>query len=144
MYPHTVTLYYISEDPTTFEVKNHITVLRGVLFAASKAANVRASGFEGADSVSLYIPFSVTAEDGMTGVEKTYVGAKAYADAADKDGLWTLDIGNNCFFVKGEVIEPNMTFQTINANYDDVHRVTKVDMFDFGSESMRLWEVGGA
>lgn len=142
--PHTVTLYYITEDPVTFTTTNHITVLRGVFMEASKAANVKATGLEGADSVNLYIPFSVEAFDGMTGTERKYIGPKAYADADNKDSYWTIDVDINCFFVKGEIIEPTMNFQTINTNYDDVHRVTKVDMFDFGSEDMRHWEVGGA
>lgn len=145
MWPHTVTLYYVTEDPVTFEPANHITILRGVLMAASKAANVRTSGFEGADAVALYIPFSVEAIDGITGEKKSYIGTNAYEDAEDKSAYWTLAVsGNKCFFVKGEVVEPEKSFSTINANYDNVHRVTKVDMFDFGAERMQLWEVGGA
>lgn len=60
MFPHTVTIYNVSQetDPATFKdvEKTYITVLRGVLLEASKAANVRQSGLEGADAVNLYIP----------------------------------------------------------------------------------------
>lgn len=139
--PHTVTVYSPVEDPVTFEVTQHITVLRGVLMDASKASNVRTSGLEGADSVNLFIPFSVKAADGVSLMDKTYVNPKEFESAADKNGLWTLRIGD--FFVKGEVVEDN-DFQYINANYDDVYRITKVDKKDFGSESMLHWEVGGA
>lgn len=139
--PHTVTVYSPVEDPVTFEVSNYITVLRGVLMDASKASNVRASGLEGADSVNLFIPFSVRATDGVSLMDKTYVDSKEFASAADKSNLWTLRIGD--FFVKGEVVE-DKDFQYINANYDDVYRITKVDKKDFGSESMRHYEVGGA
>ncbi len=133
--PHTLTLYSTIEDPVTFEETRFITVLRGVLLDASKASNVRTSGLEGADSVNLFIPFSVDASG------KTYVDPKEFEKAADKSVLWTLRIGD--FFVKGEVVE-DKDFQYLNLNYDYVYRITKVDKKDFGSESMRHWEVGGA
>lgn len=139
--PHTVTVYSPVEDPVTFEVTQHITVLRGVFMDAAKAANVRASGLEGADSVNLFVPLSVGATDGVSLLDKRYVDPKEFETAQDKSGLWTLRIGD--FFVKGEVVEEN-DFQYINANYDDVYRITKVDKKDFGSESMLHFEVGGA
>lgn len=142
--PHTVTLYYVTEDKVTFETTNHITILEGVFLDSAKAANVRASGLENADSVNLFIPFGVKATDGITGASKVFLPSKQYEAEENKYNYWTLDVGNNCFFAKGVVVEPTQNFQYINANYDDVHRVTKVDMKDFGSEHMRHWEVGGA
>lgn len=134
--PHTITVYSSIEDQVSFEVTRHITVLRGVFMDSAKAANVRTSGLEGADSVNLFIPFDVSASDG-----KRYVDPKEFESAANKDKLWTLRVGD--FFVKGEVVE-DRDFQYINLNYDDVYRITKVDKKDFGSEAMRHWEVGGA
>ena len=71
--PHTVTIYNVTQetDQTTFKdvQKSYITVLRGVMLQASKAANVRQSGLEGADAVNLYIPFSTPAVDGVTRCE---------------------------------------------------------------------------
>lgn len=139
--PHTVTVYSTVEDPVTFEETRYITVLRGVFMDASKASNVRASGLEGADSVNLFIPFSVRATDGVSLLDKTYVDPKEFEKAADKSGLWTLRIGD--FFVKGEVVE-DKDFQYINLNYDDVYRITKVDKKDFGSARMQHFQVGGA
>lgn len=139
--PHTVTVYSTIEDPVTFEETRFITVLRGVFMDATKASNVRSSGLEGADSVNLFVPFSVRATDGVSLLDKVYVDPKEFESATDKSGLWTLRIGD--FFVKGEVVV-DKDFQHINLNYDDVYRITKVDKKDFGSESMRHWEVGGA
>lgn len=139
--PHTVTVYSAIEDHVTFEVTRHITVLHEVFMDAAKAANVRSSGLEGADSVNLFIPFSVSATDGRSLLDKVYVDPKVFEAAEDKSGLWTLRVGD--FFVKGEVVE-DMDFQYINQNYDDVYRITKVDKKDFGSESMCHFEVGGA
>lgn len=141
--PHTVTLYHSTEDSLTLDTTVNITILHGVLLDATKAANVRESGLVNADSVALYIPFSVKATDGLTLMEKRFVGPKEYRDSMDKTGLWTLDT-ENCFFVKGEVVEQGREFQYINHNYDDVYRVTSVDTKDFGTPDMRHWEVGGA
>lgn len=139
--PHTVTVYSTIEDPVTFEETRYITVLHGVFMDAAKAANVRTSGLEGADSVNLFVPFSVRAADGVSLQEKRYVDPKEFESTSDKSGVWTFRIGD--FFVKGEVVE-DKDFQYINLNYDDVYRITKVDKKDFGSEPMRHWEVGGA
>ena len=70
MFPHTVTVYTITEDPETADVYSNITVVKGVLFDGSKAANVRVSGLDGADSVNLYIPFDAVSVDGETGEDK--------------------------------------------------------------------------
>lgn len=144
MFPHTVTLYNVGkEDMVTFETPVNITVLKGVLLDASKAVNVRASGLEGADAVNLYIPFDVDAVDAVSLFPRRYMGSKEYDGEADKSGLWTLEPGEDCFFVKGEVVEPERDFQYIKAHYDDVYVVTKVDQKDFGTPDMQHWEVGG-
>ena len=139
--PHTVTVYSSIEDQVTFEVTRYITVLHGVFMDAAKASNVRSSGLEGADSVNLFVPFSVYATDGVTQKKKHYVSPKAFEAAEGKSELWTLRVGD--FFVGGNVVE-DMDFQYINLNYDDVYRITKVDKKDFGSAEMQHFEVGGA
>lgn len=147
--PHTVTIYNVTqEQDQNFNdtQKRYITVIRGVMFQASKAANVRASGLEGADAVNLYIPFSSPAVDGMTGAVKRYVGPQEFWRSTDKSEIWTLSTdgnGGTTFFVKGEVVGPDKTEEQIEMLYDDVYKVTKVDMKDFGSPSMRHWQVGG-
>lgn len=145
MFPHTVTLY---QTETTVDNKlnettvNHITVLEGVLLIASKAANVRATGLEGADAVNLHIPFGVKATDGVTGQEKHYVDpVEGWKKNPDKSGIWTIAIGT--VFVKGVVVEPDASRTALELGYDDVYQVTKVDKIDFGSPSMQHWEVGG-
>ena len=149
MFPHTVTIYNVTSeiDKTTLTEKlvNHITVLRGVLLDASKAANVRTSGLEGADSVNLYIPFSVVAVDGVTGQEKQYATPMEFWRMDDKSGHWTLSVtghGGKTFFVKGEVVEPDLTVEKLSLAYDGVYNVTKVDEKDFGS--LKHFQVGGA
>lgn len=147
MFPHVVTVYNtesVELPDNNFEptLVNHITVLRGILLDASKGSNVSKSGLEGADAVNLYIPVSVKAVDGVTGQKKRYIGPIEFWRADDKSDLWTLSVGRNCFFVKGEVVHPDWTVQTIEAAYDDVYSITKVDLKDFGG-GMAHWEVGG-
>lgn len=147
MFPHVVTLYNtetveLPEDDFKPALTNHITVLRGVLLDASKGSNVSKSGLEGADAVNLYIPANVKAVDGITGEPKRYTGPIDFWRSDDKSDLWTLSVGRNCFFVKGEAVHPDWTLQTIEAAYDGVYDVTKVDFKDYG-EDMSHWEVGG-
>lgn len=149
MFPHTVTIYNVTSeiDKTTLTEKlvNHITILRGVLLDASKAANVARSGLEGADAVNLYIPFSVNAVDGVTGQKKRYATPMEFWRMEDKSGHWTLSVtghGGKTIFVKGEVVEPDLTEEKISMAYDGVYNVTKVDEKDFGS--LKHFQVGGA
>lgn len=153
MFPHTITLYNVAVelDKTTFEDKlvNHITILKGVLVDDSKAHNVRESGLVGADAVNLYIPYEVEAVDGVTGEKKAYAPPIEFWKSDDKDGMWTLSLtsknpeaDSNTFFVRGEVVEPDMALSRLELLYDDVYEITKVDNKDFGG--LRHWEVGAS
>lgn len=148
MLPHTVTIYNrtveIDKDTFSETIKHYITVIDGVLLIANKAANVRESGLESADAVTLHIPANCVAVDGLTGNTKQFVQPIEFQNAADKSGLWTLSNNDgNTFFVKGEVIETGKDEDFINAKYDDCYRVTSVDKKDFGSAGMQHFEVGG-
>lgn len=146
MFPHIVTLYNVvrEEDPSTFHevAVNHITILEGVLLDAVKTVNVNRSGIEGADSVMLYVPQSVTATDGVTGKPKANVGPIEFWRSNDKSSLWTLKPGQDCFFIKGRAVHPDWSAQKLEAAYDGVYDVTKVDFKDYGGD-MSHWEVGG-
>lgn len=150
MFPHTMTLYNVimKTDPGSYEdtPTYSITVLRGVLLDASKGANVRASGIESADAVTVYIPFNVEAYDGITGEKKEYIGPVEFGRLEDTSGYWTLSPNNSPsahdFFVEGEIVEAGRGYQFISAKYDGVYNITKVDRKDFGSPDMQHWEVG--
>lgn len=139
--PHTVTLYnLVTEDRNDYL---YCTVLHGVMLQASKGANVRDSGLEGADAATLYIPFGVSAVDGVTGKRKEYVGPQEFFRAADRSGMWTLSYdgnGGTSFFVKGEYATEN---ETVARAQDNCYTITKVDEMDYGSADMQHWEVGG-
>lgn len=137
--PHTITVYTVTEDMVTFEVKSHITVLRGVLVDESKGANVLKSGLSTADSVVVFIPFSVDAKGKAFLPEKEYMRLSD----AEKERHWTLRPGND-FMIRGEVVEPNKTLDQLNQKYDSVYAINSVDTKDFGTEDMRHWQVGGS
>lgn len=153
MFPHTVTMYNVEiyTDKTTFKDVpiNHITILRGVLLDAAKAANIRATGLTGADTVNLYIPFDVEAVDGITGEPKQYIGSIEFWQSEDKSGIWTMSIGGtktygvnvSCFFVKGEAVHPDLTVDAIEMMYDHVYDITSIDEKDFGG--LKHFEIGG-
>ena len=148
--PHTVTIYNVVQeiDPTTLDEveKVYTTILRGVMLQASKGANVRESGLEGADAANLYIPFTVEAVDGKTGAAKTYAKPQEFVKAADRSGLWTLSYdgnGGETLFIKSEFVLDGTNLNVVRY-HDDCYNVTKVDAMDYGSPDMQHWEVGGA
>lgn len=151
MFPHTVTIYNVitRENPSEGfkpERKNYMTILRGVFLDASKAFNVNQSGLKDADAVDLMIPFDVEAVDAITGEPKTYIGPMELWRREDIDKLWTMSLDGqgegDSFFVKGEVVEPDLDFNGISMKYDGVYNITKVDELDYGG--LPHWEVGGA
>lgn len=152
MFPHTVTIYNtaVEYDEDYKEIlTNHITVLRGVLLDASKAANVRESGLTGADAVNLYIPFDVKAEDGITGKPRKYIPPVEFWPLEDHSEYWTMavgagnkaDVDTATFFIKDIVVEPDRDRAFLEKTHDDVYSITKIDVKDFGG--LQHFEVGG-
>lgn len=144
--PHTVTVYnFLGKDPETGKPLNEITILRGVFLDISQGENIMRSGLSNADRATLYIPMSIKAVDGTTEQEQQYVSPKEYELLEDKTGFWTIGERKNsvCYFVKGEVVEPDSDYREINTRYDYAYVVTSVDVRDFGSKPMWHWQVGG-
>lgn len=156
MFPHAITLYNITSeiDPDTAmdAVTNYITVLKGVLVDDSKGVNERESGLVGADAVNLYIPFGVEAADPFTGAEKGYLPPVEFWRSSEMEKHWTLAISAKgaplngyTFFIKGvalppDGVRPDMVREVVEAMYDDVYNITKIDTKDFGG--LQHWEVG--
>ena len=141
--PHTVTVYNVREDPRTFERSVAITLLPGVLLEGSEGASARVGKMAGDAKAHLFVPYAVRARDALTGDSRAWAGAREYAAAADKSGLWTLD-PNKDFFVLGEVVDESGDFQTINTAHDGVYRVTDVKVGDAAERALWFIEAGGA
>lgn len=136
MFPHTITVYSLTEDAVTFDTVYNITVLKGVLVDESQGANVLKSGLSTADAVAVFIPFWV--DSGA----KTFLPEKEYERSNEQAKHWTLRAGKD-FFVRNEVIEPGKTRQQLEEMYDGVYSITTVDTKDFGTSDMQHWQIGG-
>ena len=89
--------------------------IRRVFWDDCKGANVKKSGMETADSVTVFIPLS---------------SIRIKPKVGD-------------YIVKGIIKDEFTKIADLSKRYADSHVVTKVDLKDFGSKSMRHWEVGG-
>lgn len=119
------------------------TQILGVSWENRKARNVLASGGNiAADQAVIYIPLERGAD---------FVAPKAWMALADKEGKWTLVVGD--YVVKGLVEDeihgpmtspplPAFTITKLKAKYDDVLAISSVDTMDLGSTSMRHWQIG--
>ena len=141
--PHTITLILAEEQDDGSMAYNPV-ILSGVFLDLNKRSNVNRSGLADADSATLFIPFSVTAT-AADGSAKEYLSPKAYEAEDDKSGFWTLFDGGRsgsaeCYFVKGTLSDPEISYAEARDTYDYVYRVTSVD---FGRVRMHHWQVGG-
>lgn len=109
-----------------------------------KAANIIRSGLLAADSVVVFVSFTVGDD---------YLKPKAWQALSVKTGKWTLAIGD--VIVKGivtdeihdAVVSPPsaaFTMTDLKAAHDDVVTIKSVDTMDMGSISMRHWQLGAS
>lgn len=149
MYTNTdATLYNYFKDKESGKVKYRKTYLKNVFWDDTKQNNVIKSGLTTIESVLICIPFSVETEG------KQYASPKEYFKLTDdkKDKSFTFTANSQDLIVKGRIDYDinNTSMQTISEslsylrnNYDNVMTISVVDEKDFGSESMRHWEIGG-
>lgn len=115
MYTNTdMTLYKREYDHTTRLNKLVRHEIKGVMWQDSKGANVNKSGMETADSVTVFVPLA-----NMTVEPK---------------------IGD--YMVKG-ITTLEVTRISELEKLEDARVITKVDKKDYGSASMRHYELGG-
>ena len=111
-------------------------VLVAVAWENRKGSNIIRSGLLAADSVVVYVPFSIGTN---------YVAPRAWQALETKTGYWTLQIDD--VMVKGTVtdeISAEFTMTALKAKYDDVVRIKSVDTMDMGSVTMRHFQVGAS
>ncbi len=147
--PHTVSLINYHEKIP------YLTILRGVMLQGpeGRAALHRGEGNE--DNIKLYIPFTVKAETLSLPAEgeeadpafnaASFLPPTAYAACADPSLHWTLQpegesAGRSGFFVKGELPEP-VSLEEARDSFDFVYPVAGFTVHDYGSASMRHYEV---
>lgn len=138
-----ITVYNIREDPLTFARTVSITMVTGALLSATQGAAAAAGQMRESGSMTLQLPGRAEAEDALTGAPRVWAGPREYANADDRGGLFTLD-PNKDFIVKGRVVEPTATLQSLAAEYDGVYRVTKFTAAGVGAPALWTLEAGGA
>ena len=136
--PHTVSLIsYHSGRP-------YLTILRDVMLQGPDGRAVLQRGEQVSDNITLYIPFSVKAEN-PSGKAASFLSPKNYAAGIDPEKHWTLQpegegAGRCGFFVKGELSEP-ISLEEAYDRYDFVYTIAGFTVHDYGSPAMRHWEV---
>lgn len=128
-----ITIYNRYFDKTTRLDKYQRTILYGVFWDERKAVNRLQSGLEGADKVTIIIPFTVA-------TDKKYAPPKEFEKLEDKAGYFTLQEGDRV--VKG-AIDFEITGKVSDLDKEvEAFTIISVDTKDFGSFHMRHWEVG--
>lgn len=108
------------------ETKYKKSFIHNVHWEDSEGFNILKSGLQSADKSKIYIPFYSC---------KDYKKPKEFRKNKEGFTLQAEDI-----IVKG-IIEDEYT-KDLEKNYDYVRLITSVDVRDYGSESMRHFEVG--
>ena len=108
------------------------TVIRDVVWQATKAVSGRSTGVLASNVATVFIPMARGAN---------YLKPKAWQAA--RSGKWTLQEGD--FIVRGEAtdnITTEYTITSLRAEYEDVVTITSVDAMDQGSANVQHWQVG--
>ena len=96
------------------------------------------------DNVTVYIPFSVKAEN-PSGEAASFLPPLEYAASDDPSHHWTLQpegesAGRSGFFVKGELAAP-ISLEEARDRYDCVYAIAGYTVHDYGSPALRHYEV---
>lgn len=108
------------------------TVIRDVVWQATKAVSGRSTGVLASNVATVFIPMARGAD---------YLKPKAWQLA--RSGKWTLQEGD--VIVRGEAtdeITTEYTITSLRAEYEDVVTITSVDAMDQGSANVQHWQVG--
>lgn len=142
------TLYNYHKNKTTGKETYTKTYLKSVFWDDTKQANVLKSGLSTIESVSVYIPFSIDADG------KEYLPSKEYArlEESELNKYFTFAVNSKDFMIQGliDYDVDNTSSQTVSASiqyikntYDKIMTISVVDEKNYGSDSMRHWEIGG-
>jgi len=144
--PHTVTLVNVITSKNadyTEENTLHAVVLHGVFLDVSDGSRPSQNGSTNDYNATLLIPEDVDARDPFNGRKMHYVSPEEYKG---DDNTWTVKACGStsnidCYFVKGE--RSAHDYRTMRMTYPNVYDSVSVTHYDYGSASMRHWEVRG-
>ena len=138
--PNAVTVYNVCPDGTV-----RMTFLDGVFLETGQEGSVSKNGVV---RDGLFIPFDCVAVDAAGGQVQQFCPPGDFDRLDNRNGFWTVGPKNtrscvDCFFVRGKVVAPDLSFAEIHDRFQDAFRVSSVFTRDFGSRNMRHWQIGG-
>ena len=138
-----ITLYNCYIDTSTGKQVYKRTYLYGVNWQGENIKSLTDKALNSEDNINIYIPkSSVVIEN-----DKKYVKPKKYLDLDDKSNYFTFRGGD--IVVNGIIdfeIDPADTTKNIKAlekTVDDVITIFSVVDYDYGSDDMKHWNIGG-
>ena len=136
--PHVISLISYHES------EHFLTILRGVMLQGPNGRAALKRGEQIEDNVTVYIPFSVRAEN-EDGEPASFLPPGEYCASDDPAHHWTLQAegesaGRSGFFVKGELAAP-ISLEEARDQYDYVYAIAGYTVHDYGSPSMQHYEV---
>lgn len=132
MYTDTIILYNSFLNKSTGDYDYYATVFENVEFQKNQGANITNTGLNTADKAKLFIKAS--------NIPKAYLKPKEWQKSSDKSQSFTLTPNDNDFFVVGNIVIAGKDYEDMNKLYDDVYKITTVDIYD---EVIPHFEVGG-
>ena len=132
-----LTIYNRYIDAATRSEKWSRSQVKGVAWENRRAATKLATGGTVKDNnATIYIP---KARDAY------YLDPREWDALADKSGYWTLRDGD--YILRGlasDELSASFTPSDLKAKYNDVMRISSVDLYDNGSRNLQHWRVGAA
>ena len=141
--PNAVTVYNVCPDGSV-----RMTFLDGVFLETGQEGSVSKNGVVRDGNALLFIPFDCVAVDAAGGQVQQFCPPGDFDRLDNRNGFWTVGPKNtrscvDCFFVRGKVVAPDLSFAEIHDRFQDAFRVSSVFTRDFGSRNMRHWQIGG-
>jgi hypothetical protein len=131
-----LTIYNVYVDAATRSEKYVRAQVVGVYWENRRAVNKLRSANLSADKAMIIIPF---------GRGTAYLEPVQWQALTTKTGKWTLQEGD--IIVKGLVsdeLSSSFTASALEKKYNDVLKITSVDVMDQGSLAMRHWRLGAS
>ena len=138
-----ITLYNCYIDTSTGKQVYKRTYLYGVNWQGENTKTLTDKGLNSADNINIYIPkSSVVIEN-----DKRYVKPKKYLNSDNKSDCFTFRGGD--IIVKGitdfeiDTLDKAKNIKALENTVDDVITIFTVVDYDFGSDNMKHWKIGG-
>lgn len=138
--PHTITIfnsYKNDGDKTTYYQPTRLT---GVFRQGARAQSTDSNGIVKRGTDKLFIPLTVTAEDGRQYVKPSDFAALTEDERAES---WTLNERGD-FYIMGTYTAPEdgvIRWDDIRTAHRSGHKILTVKICDYGSDELRHWEV---